>query len=302
MNIESTENEKYEEIKDKYINIVSWDKTKEMGLYDPKQSISSRFLEYARNNLKLFDHKIKMQNLDHTVKFNKRSLNDSIANMCRQKSDLKNLAKLFTVLDAVSGNAVLIDVESYNHPDRNEAKLVDCMYQYLSGFCDEDYIYPVKITVEERKQISDSYLHMVVTVGLIKKEALPNVRVHSDNKSDESLSNRVTSFLISIQDFVKYFNRDERIILQNIPDNLLSDYQKKIKQNVIKNDEIRKNKQQQINEKIKELVKEKQRLEYEEIIDDELDEVNKNITEKEEIKIGKEPSNKESNKQKGTER
>ena len=30
-------------------------------------------------------------------------------------------------------------------------KDINCMRQYLSGFCDKDKVYPVKITIEERQ-------------------------------------------------------------------------------------------------------------------------------------------------------
>ena len=62
---------------------------------------------------------------------------------------------------------------------------------------------------------------MVITVGRIDiedkiKEALTNTRVHPE--TGESLPAGEASFSISVTQFVSAFNREEGIILKNLPD------------------------------------------------------------------------------------
>ena len=81
---------------------------------------------------------------------------------------------------------------------------------------------------------------MVITVGKIGidkiKEAITNTGMHSD-KSEESLSAGDASFTIKIAEFISNFNREEGIILKNLPDGLLNDEQREIKERVLAADE-----------------------------------------------------------------
>ncbi len=81
---------------------------------------------------------------------------------------------------------------------------------------------------------------MVVTVGEIDisaklKEALTNTG--ASHQSDErSLSDGGASFVISIPAFVADFKRSESIIIKNLPDGILSEEQRDIKQRVLEAD------------------------------------------------------------------
>ena len=236
MNINSTEDERYEEIKDKEIKIVKWDESKEIKVFNPNISISKSLYNQA-NELGLIQQHYKIEGIDHPIKFNNKSLKESISSMCRQKSDLMSLSKLLTVLDEVLNNAIQIQIEEYRHSSRQISKDINCVHQYISGFYDNSMIYPVKVSVFERKHQEDSSIHVVVTVGEIKKEALPDTRVQClSNESHESLRAGVTSFTISISEFVKFFNANESVLLKNIPNAFLSESQISIKEKVIISD------------------------------------------------------------------
>ena len=71
------------------------------------------------------------------------------------------------------------------------------------------------------------------------KEAITNTRVHP-NKG-ESLPAGDASLTINISDLVKVFNKDEGIIIKNLPNGLLSPKQIRIKEKVIKHDEAKEN-------------------------------------------------------------
>lgn len=262
MDINSTDDEKYEEIKDREITIVKWDESKEINIFDPTMSISKSLYNQAQS-LGLIQKYFNIEGLSTQVKFNKKSLNESIASMCRQQSDLMSLSKLLTVLDKVLINAIQVDIEKYNHIDRRIAKDIFQVRQYISGFCDDIFVYPVKASIFEKNKTEDSNIHVIITVGKIKKEALPNVRVHSSDIDEESLSNRTTSFTISIKDFISFFNREQGVLIKNIPSKLLNPNQLKIKEKIIKIDLERQAKKVEIHNQMHLLRQQEKALENE---------------------------------------
>ena len=103
------------------------------------------------------------------------------------------------------------------------------------------------MTVHEVNNNNANQLYLIISVGEIKlseikKEALTITNMHSE-KSEESSSDGVTSFVkINITDFIELFNRSESIIIKNLPDGLLKPEQIKIKEKVMKHDEMKENK------------------------------------------------------------
>jgi hypothetical protein len=245
IDISSSELERYSELKNRILTVISWDKEKEISI-KPDITISQSLLSYAKE-LGLVGSYFYMEAIEEPLLFNKRVVGESIAAMCRQRADLLNLAKLFTVLDEVLSNAILLEVEEFRHVNLNKARQISGVYQYVSAFCDEEVLYPVKITVERYKKVQNSKVHVVITVGRIflrdlemkKEEALPNVGVHSSEADDESLTAGVASFNINIQHLVKIFNRNESVILKNFPDGMLSEKQLAIKSEVKRSDQVR---------------------------------------------------------------
>ena len=104
---------------------------------------------------------------------------------------------------------------------------------------------------------------MINTVGQIKKEALLNARVHPSHSNGESLLGGVAPFDVSIADFIRTFNAEEGVLLKNLPDAMLSDKQKEIKQRISLADQKWEAKQIKIQEEIDALKEAKRRLQYE---------------------------------------
>jgi hypothetical protein len=239
----SSEKERYLELKDRILTVVPWDRKKEIIVREQNKTISQSLLSFAKE-LELVGSYFHMEGMEEPLLFNKRVVGESIAAMCRQRADLLNLAKLFTVLSEVLSNAILLEVEEFRHRNLNKAKQIAGVYQYVSAFCDEEILYPVKITVERYKKVQRSKVHVVITVGRIslelleikKEEALPNVGVHPSEKDGESLAAGVASFNINIQHLVKLFNRNESVILKNFPDEMLLEKQREIKSEVKQSD------------------------------------------------------------------
>ena len=144
-----------------------------------------------------------------------------------------------TVLEPVCYNAIKIEVEPYRHANRRQYDEIKHCHQLLSAFHDGAKAYPVKITINEKENQKNQF-YMVITVGEIDisaklKEALTNTGV-SHHGDERGLSDGGASFIISIPSFVASFKRNESIIIKNLPDGLLSNEQRDIKQRVLEAD------------------------------------------------------------------
>ncbi len=159
--------------------------------------------------------------------------------MSKRGANLTNLGKLLSVLEPVCNNAIKIDVEPYRHANRRQYDEVKQCHQLLSAFHDGAKAYPVKITINEKENQKNQF-YMVITVGEIDistklKEALTNTGV-SHQSDERSLSDGGASFMITIPSFVANFKRNESIIIKNLPNGLLNDEQREIKERVLKAD------------------------------------------------------------------
>lgn len=225
-------------MKEKTLKVVKWDMSKEISLSTPKQKVSRSLMEHAES-LGIVGAPFLIEGISECVYFTKKSINESIANTVKKRGNLGDLAKLFTVLDKIITNAILLEKEEYRHKSRTQAKHIDAMYQYVSAFCDDYWLYPVKITVEKRKDAGQNRFYIVLSVGKIilsdvkEKETIPVAGVHS---YEESLHNGAVSYEISITHLIKHFNKKQDIILKNVPDELLNDEQRMIKAKVIEKD------------------------------------------------------------------
>lgn len=83
MNINSTEDERYEELKDRTLTIVPWDETKPFTITDPSKSLNRCIVDFVKS-LGLLNKRVLIPNINYPVKFNKNSLNESIASLSRK--------------------------------------------------------------------------------------------------------------------------------------------------------------------------------------------------------------------------
>lgn len=212
INIKSTDDERYQELKDRMLTIVLWDESKAMKLTDPNESIAKALKRHAKE-LNLIGEVVKLEGIKEEVHITMPTIKESIATMTKQHADLNNLSKLFTNFIEILENSILIDVEEYRHKSRTQKnKEVLGEYQYVGAFCDNGLIYPVKVTAEQRKVKTESNVHVTVTIGTlpindIEKEEHSILRVHPSNFGGESSdSGRYSSFDIILLQLVKYFN------------------------------------------------------------------------------------------------
>ena len=237
--INSTDEERVQILENKTLTIVPWDEKKEMLLSDPDMSIRKALIEHA-HAMGVMGVSLKMEGMETQPLFSRKSLDESLYRMVQCQGKIQDLAKLFTVLKEVSENAVLIEVEEYRHKKRQIAKQIGEMRQYITAFCDNDRVYPVKITVEQKIVKKEARVYMIVSVGRLdlkkvlenQKEALPSARGTFDRQivADESLRSGTASFNVSLARFIKLFKRKEEILLKHFPDAMLTDQQKQMKE------------------------------------------------------------------------
>lgn len=235
--IDSTDAERTKILADKNLTIVVWDRSKELQITDANESTTKGLRRFCTEQ-GIRNRDIRFHEFDKIIKFTRTTLRESITQMSKRGADLVNLGKLLSVLEPVCQNAIKIEVESYRHESR-KGQDVKQVHQLLSAFHDGEKMYPVKITIHEKEKQQDQF-YMVITVGEIvisdkQKEALANTgAVH--HTMDGSLPDGGASFVISIPAFVADFKRDESILLKNLPNGVLSEEQKKIKEIVLEAD------------------------------------------------------------------
>lgn len=236
--IESTDEDRSHILSNMDLTVVQWDKKHGLRQTEPNESVShalGRYMDERGLRGKIMEFK----DFPGKVAFSRQTLHESIRQMTKRHGDLANLGRLLSVVEDVCKNAIKTEVEPYRHQQPKTGAGIKQMHQYISAFHDMDYIYPVKITIREAENSNANKFYMVITVGMVDiedkiKEALTNTRVHPN--SGESLPAGDASFDISIPEFVKTFNRDEGIILKNLPDGILSEEQQNIKQKIIEID------------------------------------------------------------------
>ena len=208
-----------------------------MIITDPNESTSKALRRYSVEH-GLRNKEIHFSEFPKTIKFTRSTLRESIAQMSKRGANLANLGKLMSVLELVCDNAIKIEVEPYRHLSRKgqDDKQV---HQLLGAFHDGEKVYPVKITIHEKEKQQDQF-YMVITVGEIHisqkiKEALTHTGADHQT-TNGSLLDGGASFIISVPSFVADFKRGESIIIKNLPDGLLNDEQRDIKQRVLEAD------------------------------------------------------------------
>jgi hypothetical protein len=254
--LDSTEEERFQELKDEELTVVPWNPSIQIHMTSAEESTSSAYLRFAKE-LGINQMNFVLGGIEHPVHFSNKAIRESIHQMELQKAYLENLPKLFTVIQDVVQNSILLKVEEYTHKDRRQFHKIDGAYQYISAFCDEENIYPVHISAMKYKEQyrGSTNMYLVITVGVTSKKEVPPIRVHSHG-GEESVCHRASSFDISLSQFVKTFNIKNGVLIKRLPDKMLTDEQRVLKAKILKNDAFREQKLNNIHKQIQSLVKE----------------------------------------------
>lgn len=256
---EMTEEERAKVLSERVLTVVQIQNYDDsiLNTTDPNKKIGTVVREYARE-IGFVGKNIVLEGIDSCiVKTSSDTVNKSInAEMNLEKHgkhDFIPLTKLFHVIEDVSKNAILIQSENNRHINAKSQNLRNIKH-YVSGFCDEKSFYPVKIvarTYENSKNIS---VHVTITVDKIEleqvKKKAADEGMHLDETKESPPTPALPSFDITIPQLLTFFNENEGIILKNMPDGLLSQKQKNIKNAVLNHDTDQEEKYREIYEKV----------------------------------------------------
>lgn len=193
INKEMIDEERYNLLKNKMLSVVKWDKSKEIQITDPDESISHAIRRHA-NELGIIGQKLQLEGMEIYPVFTMKAVKESESIMRKRNENIADLSKLFTVLPAVAKNAILLEIEEYRHMSSRRPTDIFNMSHYLSGFHDGDLFYPVKISVSNRSDNNNTSIKMTITVGKIslstfekEKRSETDTNMHSMNEESSSV-------------------------------------------------------------------------------------------------------------------
>lgn len=167
-------------------------------------------------------------NLDFKFRYSYTKLNESVnKQFYNTHVDPSIFVRLITYMDEIIKIAIPIE----RHKDiykgtRRYSRELDYIYVLFSAFIDKEYLYPVEIIIKKIKN-RDNSIHLMIVLDKIKTDVIPTT-----NKFDVS-----RSAVYNLYDLIQYVKYDDFLIY--IPDELLNDEQKNIKNNAIKKEKIR---------------------------------------------------------------
>lgn len=166
------------------------------------------------------------KNKDIQVEFNfsRASLKESVNAQANRGSNFADFEKMLASLDELTEEAKVIET----HDDRykgtvREDRHLKNMYVLLSAYRDGSDIVPVQFAIKEKAD--GNKLYLAVTMTKIKETdimAAPADLTES-NATNQSLN-------INIAQLIKFVNSSEGEFLKYIPDDLLNEEQRKMKQ------------------------------------------------------------------------
>ena len=113
------------------------------------------------------------------------------------------------------------------------------MHHFISAYYnyENNTIYPVKITIQERMNGEGDTIYMIAVVGnyivnQMKKEGLPTLRIPDESGTERS-HGELPSFELTLTDLISKFNNRTTIFIKNMPDGLLTKEQVELKKDVL---------------------------------------------------------------------
>lgn len=236
ISIVSTEIERAEILKIKTLTIVPSIPELELE-YDEEDSIRDTIVDFAYR-LNLIGKEIHLPDYPIPIKISEQTITESLHIMKNEHARLFDLPLLLPILQEVSQNAIKMQVEPYRH-NNGKWSHINGIHQYMSAFYnpENNMLYPVKITVQERVKSEEDSIYMTITVGhfnleQIKKKDLPTLR--SPDESEKERSHGESSLLrISLAELISKLNSKTTIFIKNLPNELLSSEQIKLKRDTI---------------------------------------------------------------------
>ena len=229
-----SEQERYEELKDKSIVISKPDMSKvsdidikaykNLSIKEAKKSIR-RIAEM----LGIHNVNCKNSNIKFDFAFSKGSLDTSLNHQREYGGSYTDYAEMLTCLDKLVENAELIEV----HKNYKDNEYLKNTFVLISAINNDGNITPVQLEVKEYDKGQSNSLYLNVVLSKIKESAV----VKGEHNGNADISNPlVADSAISLSQLFANVNPTDKRFLKYVPDNFLSTEQIEAKREAQKSD------------------------------------------------------------------
>ena len=236
---DSTEQERYELLKDEKINVAQVDNEKldqvDLDAYNTrKKSAVSPGLRELASRLGILNVDLNNSRIAFPFQFSSRNLNKSLHHQLEYGGTYQDYAKAMTCFNEIVEAAIPVEV----HPEKKVGTVKENpdlknVYVLISAFQDGNNIVPVELEVKEFRERGKS-LYMTVMLTKIDLEVV-DAGVPSETGDVPHLLSRST---ISLQQLFENVNPKDGRFLKYVPDGFLNDEQRQAKQEALRKQEM----------------------------------------------------------------
>ena len=228
-----SEQERYEELKDKSIVISKPDMSKVSDIdIEAYKNLSTKEakkpIKRIAEMLGIHNVNYKNSNIKFDFAFSKSSLDTSLNHQREYGGSYTDYAEMLTCLEKLVENAELIEVHK-NYKDDEQLKRT---FVLISALNSKDGIYPVQFEVKEFYS-STKNLYLTAVLTKIKE---PAVVTESHTDYSEASTPLVADSAISLSQLFANVNPSDKRFLKYVPDNFLSTEQIEAKREAQKSD------------------------------------------------------------------
>ena len=229
-----SEQERYEELKDKSIVISKPDMSKVSGI--DIEAYKNLSIKEAKKPIKriaemLGIHNVnyKNSNIEFDFGFSKKNLDVSLHHQSEYGGNYADYVEMLTCLDKLVENAELIEI----HKNYKDNEYLKNTFVLISAINNDGNIAPVQLEVKEYDKGQSNSLYLNVILSKIKKSAV----VKGEHNGNTDISNPlVADFTISLSQLFANVNPSDKRFLKYVPDNFLSTEQIEAKREAQKSD------------------------------------------------------------------
>lgn len=228
-----SEQERYEELKDKSIVVSKPDMSKVSGIdIEAYKNLSTKEakkpIRRIAEMLGIHNVNYKNSNIDFDFGFSKKNLDVSLHHQGEYGGNYADYAVMLTCLDNLVENSELIEVHKNYKRNENLKKT----YVLISAFSDKSNVVPVQLEVKNfENQPNGLYLNVVLSK--IKESAVMTESLLGSTTDSTPL---VADSAISLSQLFANVNPSDKRFLKYVPDNFLSTEQIEAKREAQKSD------------------------------------------------------------------
>lgn len=229
-----SEQERYEELKDKSIVISKPDMSKVSDIdIEAYKNFSTKEakkpIKRIAEMLGIHNVNYKNSNIDFDFGFSKKNLDVSLHHQGEYGGNYADYAVMLTCLDNLVENSELIEV----HKNYKDNEYLKNTFVLISAINNDGNIAPVQLEVKEYDKGQSNSLYLNVVLSKIKKSAV----VKGEHNGNTDISNPlVADSAISLSQLFANVNPTDKRFLKYVPDNFLSAEQIEAKRKAQKSD------------------------------------------------------------------